>query len=363
MRISVDITVLQQDVTGVGRVLLGLYNACLGLWPSIDVTGFHRMPLQCGLPQGMKDSLLAPWLPGRIWRSAIPFYCSFNKSDFVHFPWNGGVINPPGKCKTVITLHDLIPLALPHLYFKSAAGQRAFRSRIQSDLNKAHLIITDSENSKQDILHFLKPNNEPVVVYPGFSPPEKTVRGASRDETSEPYFLYYGGYERRKGLDQLVRIYHEMFSERLVTCPLIVLGTPNYFDESFRLSMKKAVESGSVIEKGYVGDEKLISLLRGARALVYPSLYEGFGYPPLEAMAVGCPVITSRAGSLQEVCGEAAVYVSPGNDSELSSAIHEMAGNNELRACHISLGAKQADIFTWERSALTYLKALDSMIS
>lgn len=364
MRILVDASVLQQDITGVARVLLGLYKACLHIRPALNVAGIHRKPLLCQLPDGMQDSLFASRTPKRWWRRvAIPGYCALKQPDIVHFPWNDGILPLPRNCLPVLTLHDIIPLALPDLYFASGDEEERYRRHVQSNLDRARLAFTDSECSKNDILRFMKPHSEPIVIYPAAMLAELPMPQVRLPRGLDKYFLYYGGYEKRKGLGTLVRVYHKLFRERAVDCPLVILGKQNYFSEEFRNDIEKAAATGAVVEKGYVGDGELVQWLLSAQALVYPSMYEGFGYPPLEAMTVGCPVITTRASSIPEVCGDAAIYAKSGDDDALANAITEMSRNEGLRETYSALGSRQAAKFNWEQSADTFLKALDNLLS
>lgn len=363
MQILVDASVLQIDVTGIGRVVLGLHGACVRQRPELQTTLIHRSKLLCQLPPGMHDAHFAPWVPKRWWRrSALPGYCALHKPDIVHFPWNEGVVPLPRGCRKVLTLNDVIPLALPDLYFSSPREEDLFRGRIQENISRADLVITISKRSRDDILHFLKPDKEPVVIYPAALLPEPATPKA-RHLPEEGYFLYFGGYEKRKGLDRLVRVFHKLHRERLVGVPLIVVGKRLRLSADFQNDMESAVTDGAVIEKGYVNDSELVALMQNAMALIYPTLYEGFGLPPLEAMSVGCPVITTRAGSVPEVCADAAVYAEGDDDDALAQAVVEMYRNEGLRRICVERGLRQSSKFTWERSATTFLDALDNLVS
>lgn len=365
MRVAVDASVLQLDVTGVGRVVLGLYGACIRNRPELQISMFHRNQLLCQLPPGMDDVTFAPWLPKSWWRrAAIPAYCAMRSPDVVHFPWNDGVVPLPSKCRKVLTLNDVIPLALPELYFRSPQEEKLFRSRVRENISRADLVITISERSRDDIIQFLKPDKEPVVVYPA-----AFLTGAGNTTATKTlglpecgYFLYFGGYEKRKGLDRLVRVFHRLHRERLVEVPLIVAGKRFRLSDDFQKDVKSAVAEGAVIEKGYVNDSELVTLLQHAKALIYPTLYEGFGLPPLEAMSIGCPVLTTRAGAVPEVCGDAAVYAGSDDDDGLARAIVEMYLNEKLRRDCVERGFQRSSKFTWERSAATFLEALDDLV-
>jgi glycosyltransferase involved in cell wall biosynthesis len=359
MRVLVDITVLEWPLSGVGRSILGLYQACVRQNNSWQIAGIHRGRLACIWPEEFRDIRWARRIPGRLWRRvALPLYIGLTQAEVIHFPWNGGVVPAGRSRKTVMTLHDLIPLVLPEFHFRSLKEEESYRQEVQANLERADLVITDSECSKNDILKYFKTRAEPKVVYYANTLPKPEIPEDEKPLSPRDYFFYSGGYDRRKGLDQLVRVYQRLFAEKIVHCPLVTVGETIYFSEKFRTDLSAAKASGAVIEKGYVNDLELAGWLRGARALIYPSLYEGFGYPPLEALAQGCPVITTKVSSIPEVCGEAAFYIAPGNDEELARAIIAVDRDEGLRQALRRRGLEQAKKFSWERSARTYVDAL-----
>jgi len=359
--ILVDASVLEHAVTGIGRATLGLYSACLASRPEMGVVAVHQSALTASLPLGMRSVRLAPRLPQPLWRRvALPAFALRQQPAFAHFPWNGGVVRTAAATRTVLTLYDVIPLALPHIYFPFAADEVRYRRRLQRDLDRSDVVITASECSKHDIVRNFRLQRDPVVVHCGleFATSRQAPLGDGR--LDQGFFLYYGGYEARKGLDLLVRTYRRLFANALVEAPLVVAGTPRAFSEAFARDMAAGVREGAILERGYVTDDELGQLLRSARALVYPSRYEGFGYPPLEAMAHGCAVITTRVSSLPEICGDAAFYVPPDDEDSLGRAILQLGANRELRQRLIEKGYSRARLFSWARSAEIFLAALDA---
>ena len=363
MTIAVDVTVLERACSGVGRAMLGLYDACVRIDPTLELVGIHRSPLACILPSHFRDVQWGGWLPGRVWRKcALSWYLRRKRPEVVHFPCNNVLARPRRASLTVLTLCDVIPLALPNLYFESDDQREAYRTSVQRSLDRADLVLTISECSKRDILRYLEPPTEPIVVYLAPAPP--SVQEHVDEPPSMPYYLYLGGYEKRKGLDQLVRVYHRLFATGRVNCPLIVVGKPNHdILPGFREDIQEAVAAGAVIEKGYVDDGQLVRLLKGARALVFPSRYEGFGFPPLEAMSVGCPVITTNVSSMPEICGDAPLYVSADQDEELARAILTLDRHPEYRRTLVAKGFEQVKRFNWETSARKYLSALRQLLT
>ena len=362
VKILLDATVLQEPVTGVARAMLGLYTACAALQPDLRVVALHRKALRCNLPDRIGSRRLAPYLPAVLWRHlAIPAYTSLKRADVIHFPWNGGVTWVPRPTLVVLTLHDVIPAALPCLYFQTEQEEENYRKRVQRNLDLADLVITDSECSKRDILAHFRLKRDPVVVYLANLLLTRSLDGIEKPLTSQGYFLYVGGYERRKGLESLVREYQRLHAAREIGIPLVLAGEPQHVSDALKATISAAKSEGSIIEREYVTDHELACLLQNARALIYPSLHEGFGYPPLEAMAQGCPVITTRVSSMPEICGEAALYVAPGDSEGLASAILEMDRNAELRLKLSRMGRERAALFTWEKSAKKYLETLEDI--
>jgi glycosyltransferase involved in cell wall biosynthesis len=346
-----------------GRVTLGLYDACVRLDPTVRIEGIHHNNLQWELPGFITASPWARWVPGgylHLWRSvALPHYVSKANPDFVHFPANKGTMPLYRDSRTVLSLHDLIPLALPGLYFKSRIEEELFRWTSQQSARYADLIITLSEYSRSDIYRFLDCQCEVLVVSPANFLSYSMTDEASFRLPQENHYLYFGRYDPRKGIEVLVETFHELFTAGAVKIPLIIVGKPRYKDmPGFREKILAASQDGAVIETGAVSDPKLVHLIRTARALIYPSRYEGFGLPPLEAMTLGCPVITTRATSIPEVCGDAVLYVTPDDKQDLAKAILAVENHDHLRQDLKSRGIERAKRFTWENSARVYLDAL-----
>ena len=364
MRIAIDITVLEQETTGIGRVVLGLYRACARLDPTLDIAGIHRRPLACSLPARFRDVVWGEWLPRRVWRLlGAPSYASLRRPNVFHFPWNGGLAPRLPNCLRVATIHDVIPLALPGMFFRTGEDRRRCQAMMQRSLDCADLVVTDSEASKRDILKHLNPRSEPVVIYPGtdFLGDLPTVEGQGQQNLG--YYIYQGGYHFRKGLPELVRVHRGLFQRKKVTHPLILVGSPNHhIAPGFGADVEAGVREGAIVEKGYVSDDQLRRLTSEAIALIYPSHYEGFGMPVLEAMALGCPVISSNSSSLPEVGGDAALYVSPGDEAGLADAIMRIENGDSLRDDLRKRGFVQASKFSWEASASKFLKELNRSI-
>lgn len=353
----VDATVFEIPLTGIAKATLGLYQGCLDVDPDLRVEFLHRLPLHAEIPSPIQTVHRAGFVPSRptaFWRSVnLPLYAAQNRPQIFHFPWNGGVpaFMPKGVLR-VMTLHDVLPLEIPD--YLTPLKLRRYKQRIQQNINRAHLVITDSEYSRRRIQSEFSIDHEPVVVYPA-SP--LLAEGNPASSRTGDYFLYCGGYDKRKGIEELAEAFVRLWQDPNFRIPLVMAGTPHHYSSKLASLIADGKTSGAIQERGYVTETELANLYRNAVALVYPSRYEGFGLPPLEAMTLGCPVITHKLTSLPEVCGEAALYLDGGEARAIEKAVREMAGNQELRQRLVELGSQQSRKFSWKQSAKVFLDA------
>jgi glycosyltransferase involved in cell wall biosynthesis len=255
-------------------------------------------------------------------------------------------------------------LALPDLYLGTDRERRRYLERMCRSADRADMILTDSEASKRDIVEHLKPRSEPIIIYPGSCFAVAARQDGKQSPDMGKHFIYLGGYDRRKGLKQLVRVYRNLYRLKQVRCPLVLVGAAHHdIEAGFGEDIAAGVGEGAIIEKGYVPDDEAVRLLKSSTALIYPSRHEGFGLPVLEAMSVGCPVIATSVSSLPEVCGEAAFYFAPGNDEELAEAIRTLEYDANSRTLLRARGLAQSKKFSWEASARIYLGALEKALS
>lgn len=362
MNIVLDGTVLQQEATGIAKTLSCLYDSCYQIRPSLKIKALHRLPLVSEVPQSIHPFQLSPKKPEIFWRNLfLPFYINRNKIDVVHFPWNGNV--PPfiNEAMVITTIHDVLPLEIPG-YFLKPSDEKRYLKKTQESIDRSSLIVTVSEYSKEQIMENFRVKNEPVVVYHG---PTLHTYGTKQDyhenSRKNDYFLYVGGYDKRKGIETLLKIFIKLHEEKNLQSKLILTGSMNYFSPQFKRLVDEGVKHGFVEEKGYVSDSELLNLYSNALALVYPSKYEGFGLPPLEAMNMGCPVITTDCTSIPEVCGKSAYYVDIDDSKAFSEALINLDGDSSLRDKLKKRGIKQASKFSWENSAKVFLNEIDGL--
>lgn len=356
MRMVFDASVLEMPFTGIAKTSLLLYRECLVQLPGLTVTGVHRKAIAGEVPAGVALARGGRLFSAALWRSHyLPRQVKRQRAGVVHFPWSGGVPAGLTDCVVATTIHDVLPLEMPG-GFKTPRDEERYRQDRQRDIDRSHVLFTDSEYSKRQLQRHFDLRSEAIVNYfgPTLDVDGKGVPGG--DAAAPPYLLYLGGYDRRKGILELLEVYLELRRQGKIGCRLLLVGKSHYFSEELRRRITAGKESGAVLELGYVPDRELVTLLQGALALVYPSRHEGFGLPPLEAMHVGCPVITTSRTSIPEVCGDAALYIDPGACAEFGEALMAVEDDADLRARMREAGYRQARKFTWEKAATTFLR-------
>lgn len=358
-RLLVEASVLHHPGAGMARVLTGLYGTLARIAPGVQTRLLHRSPLQTPAPEGVRATRGLPFLTPRAWHDwAVPLAAL--SADAVHFPANGNIPRLWKRVPVITTLHDVLPLTIPG-FFTSGLEERKYRERVRRDLERTDLLITDSLFSKSEILRHFSPRSEPEVLYPGVTLSSDGTDRAAVPALNAGYFLYAGGYHPRKGLPDLTRLFCQLRREGAITARLLIVGEPRFISKDFDRQMDEARQAGWVEERGHVGDAVLANLYRGALALLYPSRFEGFGLPPLEAMNLGCPVLTTRGTSLPEVCGEGALFAEPDSPA-FAEAIVALETRPDLRRDLREQGLSRARYFSWEKSARQFLALLENLM-
>jgi glycosyltransferase involved in cell wall biosynthesis len=270
--------------------------------------------------------------------------------------------NTPKGPRLTATIHDLTAWILPDCHTPAnVAADRAFAERV---LKRADGLIAVSENTRQDAIRILGiPPGKIRVVHLGVPPSYTSVASESIARLAEayslrkPWFLSVGTIEPRKNIDTLLASWQSLPASFRSEYELIVAGLPGWHSETTMKKLSHANGEGQGVRYlGYVPEADLPALTAGAAALVYPSLYEGFGIPVAQAMAAGCPVITSNVSSLPEITGGAALLIDPRSEAELSAAIRRVGESPDLRRRMQAEGIERARGFTWERAAAESLR-------
>lgn len=253
----------------------------------------------------------------------------------------------------VVTVHDVIPLIFP--YF-TEVNIKQYRNVFLASLKHADIIFTVSEHSKNDLRDlFGVPEEKIIVTYQSVSIPDnlknmdndvvQRVLKKNYGLTAGQYFLFYGAIEPKKNV---VRILQAMSMSK-TDMPIVIVGKNGWLYDDVKIYLEQAKRIKRIIRIEYVSFWMLMYLLKGARGLVFPSLYEGFGLPVLEAMQMGCPVITSNNSSLSEVGGDAVHYVNPLSIHEIAEAIDQFSEDDSYINTLIQKGLAQAKKFTPEK--------------
>ncbi len=260
--------------------------------------------------------------------------------------------------KRVAMVHDMAFLACPNTVAKRTRNW--LRWNIRKYCKRADVVVTVSEFSRQEIHHYLEiPLEKIEVVYNGvdlfrYHPnyTKNQIETVTRKyHISGEYLLYLGMLEPRKNLETLIEAYR-LLRERMPDTPKLVLaGKKGWMYEGIFEKVRDYGLEKEVFFPGYLPEEEVPVLLCGAKVFVFPSLYEGFGIPPLEAMACGTPVVVSDSSSLPEVVGDAGVLVSPADINGLSKQLEHLLLDDGLRERCVRAGLSRAETFTWERAA------------
>jgi glycosyltransferase involved in cell wall biosynthesis len=363
MKIAIDGTVFQQPITGIAKGTRCLYQNCVELMQSLDVIVIHQKPLTCAFSPKIKSTQLAKAVPNALWRSfALPVYVSRLKPTFLHFPWNGFVPKHVSGTKVITTLHDVLPLIIPN-YFAFKQAEQAYRNRVQNDIDRSDLLLTISEFSKKEILRSFNVSAEPVVIHYAPTIHTSSLLPTFSDGNIHDYFLYVGGYDKRKGIESLLKVFTQLHKEEKLRSKLLLAGSRLCYSQELKRLIDEGLRVKAIAELGYVSDSVLAELYANAKALIYPSKFEGFGLPPLEAMASGCPVITTKCAALPEICGDAVYYTDPDDEEAFASSIIDLHNDQELRDKLARRGLKQASKFSWDEASRVFLDEMFKLVS
>ncbi len=267
-------------------------------------------------------------------------------------------IPPLKRAKLVVTLFDLTPIKFKE--YHPGKRIRHYINDLPQVLQQANKIITASQSSKEDILEYFSATipEDKIRVIPLAANEQyrrindRVLINRVKDfyGIDRRYILFVGTLEPRKNVTSLIEAYSILPDHLRQDHLLVICGKRGWYYEKVFKTVEELGLKGKVIITGYVTDKDVPLLMNGAEVFVYPSFYEGFGLPPLEAMACGTPVISSNVSSILEVVGDAGVLVNPRNVEELTNAIQEVLDNDQLRAQLSEKGLKRAGEFSWQET-------------
>jgi glycosyltransferase involved in cell wall biosynthesis len=349
MKIAIDMSLAQGAPAGIGRYSASLTQALKVIDPN-DKYVLYQKPL---------IFQRALWL--QTW---VPIKLLADKADLFHAT---NLIAPLfATCPVVVTIHDLSSLLYPETH---SLAHRIHMSLIPASAKKARKIIVPSLAVKKELEeHLVLQQDKIAVIHEGVGDEFRIISDRAKLSyvrhkygLPDKYILYVGTLEPRKNLEKLVEGFN-LAKERMDGHKMIIAGKKgwNYraiFNKVAALKLEK-----EVLFLGYVPDEDLPAIYNLARVFVYPSLYEGFGLPILEAMACGTPVITSKASSLPEVAGDSAILIDPNDCKALAAAMEEIVSRPKLHNDLRVKGLDRSKKFTWSQCAKDTLEVYNDII-
>jgi glycosyltransferase involved in cell wall biosynthesis len=287
---------------------------------------------------------------------SVPLRLARLRVDVFHAPHY--VVSPLTRCPYVVTIHDCIHLRFPE-YLPNRFALSYARRVMRTAARRAARVLTVSEASKQDIVHYLGvPASKVEVIHNALDERLATLPAAEdveqvrqRFQLTSPFILYAGNIKPHKNLDRLIEAYALLRRRGFDDVKLLLLGEDVSKYKNLRRLVHRFQLHQQVRFLGFVPDATLSVLYRLAAVFVFPSLYEGFGLPPLEAMALGAPVITSNVSSLPEVVGDAAILIDPRDPEAIADAMARILSEPELRADLVRRGLARVSAFSWDRAA------------
>ena len=263
--------------------------------------------------------------------------------------------------KLLVTVHDVFHLAMPHLV--GGVHKRLYaRAMMVAVRHKASAILCDSDFTRKELIRLTGLGHQELhVVHLGINESWFHVK-EDKNPYPKPFLLYVGNIKPHKNLMTLIKAFEGIMDK--IPHDLVVVGKKEGFITGDKAVARKAAGLLDRIHfTGYIEDNMLHQYVTHADALVHPSLYEGFGLPPLEAMACGCPVIVSDAGSLPEVCGDAALYCDPYSSKNVADKILQLIKNVALREKMRQRGFLRVKGFTWEKCARETLAIIEKVLA
>ncbi|MFQ5576171.1 MAG: glycosyltransferase family 4 protein [Anaerolineae bacterium] len=378
MKLAVNGWFCNQIQTGSGQYLRHLLPALTGLNPDLEITLVAPDHALSGSAVHWPEQVrmwpvrVRPGRPGKVWfeQRLFPRAARAAGADVAHVPYFGSALAP--QLPTVVTVHDLIPMVLPR--YRGGPLVRLYTSLVAAAAANANLILADSDASRRDILAHLKlPPNRVRTVHlapaPHYAPAESRppVEAVIKKYNLPPDFaLYIGGYDARKNVPALLHAWTYVVAGLGDELKLVLAGqlpaadTP-FFPDPLKIARRLGVED-FVVTPGPIDEADKPLLYSAARLFVYPSRYEGFGLPVLEAMACGTPVVTTTAASLPELAGAEAFMVDPDDTRRMASPIISLAIQDDTHTEMANRGYRQAQKFNWQITARKTLQAYRDVV-
>jgi len=376
IHVAIDLTALLPEATGVDNYLIRLVTHLSRIDQTNHYTlfvNYEDLDLFRGWPPPNFTTIPCCLRPRPVrlvsQQIGLPLAARFLGTDVIHSP---SFIMPlyRGRQRHLLTIHDMTSFSLPecHIPLRRSA---LYRRAILTSIRRAHLVSVPSHFTRQAILEFMPAiSPERIRVIPAgvgeeFHPQaaNDVQRARSRLKLDCPYILYVGTIEPRKNLQRLVESYERLIAKGGIREHLVLAGRLGWDYEGILAQINSPALQDRVHLPGYISQSDLPLLYAGARLFVYPSLQEGFGFPPLEAMACGVPTIASLSSSLAENLRGAAELIPPDDTEALTAAMKRLLQDNQLHAERRALGLARAAQFRWQETARQTLNCYQALVA
>ncbi|MBI1920701.1 MAG: glycosyltransferase family 4 protein [Geobacter sp.] len=369
MKIAIDASTISTQ-GGPRTYLLGLLDALFRIDHENEYVVFYNDPSHMGRFPMAREIVLPGKNPlARLFREhlLLPLACRREKVDLLHCPKSAIPVWAP--CPVVVTLHDLIPVKHPEL--EKFAAHLYWRLHIPYAARRSDFVITISQWAREEIMREYGVSADRIAVVmqsydPAMAAPRDPVEGGrirARYGLPWGYLLYVGTIQPRKNLMTLIEAYALLKKQGGVPEKLVIVGRKGWLYEGLFSRVRELGLENDIIFTGFVPDEELPFIYDGARLFVYLSLLEGFGRPPLEAMACGVPVITSDTSAIPEVIGDAGIAVPPTDTAKVVEAIGRVLADPASADVMREKGLARAASFSWDAAARETLQVYEQVVA
>jgi glycosyltransferase involved in cell wall biosynthesis len=335
--------------------------------PEVEVILYSAEPLvgELGvLPANWRSKVLR-WPPRFLWTHfRLSWEMLWHQPDLLFVPAHVGPFWSPKKL--IVTIHDVAFMAVPQAYSRQGKFYLNFFNRLDS--RRARKIITISEYSQKDILKFYPRAKDKIEVIPlaydadryqQLNNPDKIAEVLKKYQITQPFFLSVSRLEVKKNTDGIIRAFGQT---NLVDHQLVLVGKPGRWYDQVAAELDRCPLKSKINLPGWVAEEDVPYLMNAAEAFIFPSWYEGFGIPILEAMACGCPVITANTTACPETAGQAGILIDPADSQALAEAMIKLAQDKNYRQQLIVAGLARVQQFSWQKTAQTTWEAIKKFL-
>jgi glycosyltransferase involved in cell wall biosynthesis len=352
-----------QEKTGVEWYAYHLIQKLKKITPeNIRVVLYSREKLIGELPENWENKVLS-WKPRRFWTQIrLSFEMLTNSPDILFIPSHVFPIIHPKK--TVMTIHDVAARKFPNSYSRFSRWYTLWSAKFA--LKNLWKIIVPSEFTKEELASFGFPTKKVEVIPHGYDKNYKVVEDKKKINSilkkykiKKPFVMTIGRLEEKKNTVNIIKSFNKIrIKNKELKIKLLLVGQDGYGFEKVEEEIKNSNYKEDIIRPGWVDEEDLVYLMNATEVFLFPSLYEGFGLPVLEAFACGTPVLASRGSSLEEVGGEAGIYVNSSNVVDIAKKILNLVENKEIKNKKIELGLERVKNFSWAKCARETLEEL-----